>query len=327
MNANLRDLGEKVLEGQNITREEALLILGVEGQALYDLFYWANKIRHKYLGPDITCCTIVSAKQGRCSEDCRFCAQSAWFNTPVEEFSLIGQERLSSVVRDAQRRGANSLGVVTSGRELPEGELLHLSRMLRETEGSGSLHVHASLGLLSPEGACILKASGVKRFNHNLETSERYFPELCTTHSYADRVATIKAGKEAGLEVCSGGIFGVGELPEDRLELAFTLKALEVDTVPLNFLHPIPGTPLETASTLPPMEILKIIALFRFILPRKEIKVAGGRQRNLRDLQSWVFYAGASSIIVGNYLTTKGRAVEEDLQMIIDLGLRPRDSL
>ncbi|HHT9117967.1 MAG TPA: biotin synthase BioB [Candidatus Hypogeohydataceae bacterium YC38] len=327
MNANLRDLGEKVLEGQNITREEALLILGVEGQALYDLFYWANKIRHKYLGPDITCCAIVSAKQGRCSEDCRFCAQSAWFNTPVEEFSLIGQERLSSVVRDAQRRGANSLGVVTSGRELPEGELLHLSRMLRETEGPGSLHVHASLGLLSPEGACILKASGVKRFNHNLETSERYFPELCTTHSYADRVATIKAGKEAGLEVCSGGIFGVGELPEDRLELAFTLKELEVDTIPLNFLHPIPGTPLETSSPLSPIEILKIIALFRFILPRKEIKVAGGRQRNLRDLQSWVFYAGASSIIVGNYLTTKGRAVEEDLQMIIDLGLRPRDSL
>ena len=175
---------------------------------------------------------------------------------------------------------------------------------------------------MSPQNARQLKNSGVRRINHNLETSERFFPKLCTTHSYSDRIRTIKEAKEAGLEVCSGGIFGVGESPEDRVDLAFTLRELDVDTIPLNFLHPIPGTPLANADPLAPREILGIIALFRFILPTKEIKVAGGREKNLGDLQSWIFYAGANSIIVGGYLSTNGRTPEEDFRMISDLGLR-----
>lgn len=322
MNASLRQLGEDVLAGAQITRGDALYLLGLDAQEDYELFYWANKIRQHFLGDEITCCAIVSAKQGRCSEDCRFCAQSAWFKTSVEEFSFMSQKEIFAAAEAAHGQGTDSLGIVTSGRELAEDELIHLCQGIKGFPDG--IHAHASLGLLTPGGAKRLKEGGVRRLNHNLETSERYFPELCTTHSYKDRLSTIKAAKAVGLEVCSGGIFGVGELPEDRVELALALRELDVDAIPLNFLHPIPGTPLETAGPLPPREILKIIALFRFILPKKEIKVAGGRQRNLRDLQSWVFYAGASSIIIGNYLTTRGRPSEEDLQMIEDLGLRPK---
>ena len=166
-----------------------------------------------------------------------------------------------------------------------------------------------------------LVKSGLKRINHNLETSESFFPNVCSTHAFADRVNTIRVAKESGLEICSGAIFGIGEGINDRINLAFTLKDLDVDVVPLNFLHPIPGTPFEDCTPLTPMEALKIISVFRFILPDKDIKVAGGREVNLRDLQSWMFYAGANSTMIGNYLTTKGRKVEEDLQMINDLKL------
>jgi len=167
-----------------------------------------------------------------------------------------------------------------------------------------------------------LASSGVEMINHNLETSESYYPNICTTHSYKDRVDTIRVAKNAGLQVCSGGIFGVGESIEDRLDLAFKLKELDVDTIPMNFLSPVKGTPLSTENSLEPMEILKIIAVYRFILPDKGIKVAGGREENLRDIQSWMFYAGANSTMIGDYLTTRGKLPADDLQMIKDLGLK-----
>jgi biotin synthase len=318
----IKTLGEKILGGSEITREEALFISGLRGNAIHDLLYWANKIRQKFLGSDIRCCALVSAKQGGCPEDCSFCAQSARFNTAVEEFSFMGREGLEGALKSTSELGAGSLGIVTSGRELSDDELHRLGEGIRGANGGNGVHVHASLGLLSSQNARQLKNSGVRRINHNLETSERFFPKLCTTHSYSDRIRTVKEAKEAGLEVCSGGIFGVGESPEDRVDLAFTLRELDVDTIPLNFLHPIPGTPLANAEPLAPMEILGIVALFRFILPTKEIKVAGGREKNLGDLQSWIFYAGANSIIVGGYLSTNGRTPEEDFRMISDLGLR-----
>lgn len=324
MDRYIKALGEKVLDGCGVTREEALFIGCLRGDAVYDLLYWANRIRQRFLGNDIHCCALVSAKQGRCPEDCRFCAQSARFNTAVEEFSLMARGGLEGAVRSAPESGAGSLGIVTSGRELSGDELDRLCEEVRGVNGANGVHVHASLGLLSPQGARKLKESGVRRINHNLETSEKFFPRLCTTHSYNDRMRTIMAAREAGLEVCSGGIFGAGESPEDRVDLAFALKEMDVDTVPLNFLHPIPGTPLADAAPLAPRDILGIIALFRFILPTKEIKVAGGREKNLGDLQSWIFYAGASGIIIGGYLSTKGRTPQEDLRMISALGLRVR---
>ena len=322
MDCYIKTLGEKVLSGSDVTREEALFISGLRGNAIHDLLYWANKIRQRFLGSDISCCALVSAKQGRCPEDCSFCAQSVRFNTSVDEYPLTDREGLVEAVKGASELCAGSLGIVTSGRELSDEEVDRLCEGTRGVNGTNGLHLHASLGLLSPQNARQLKNSGVRRINHNLETSERFFPKLCTTHSYSDRIRTIKEAKEAGLEVCSGGIFGVGESPEDRVYLAFTLKELDVDTIPLNFLHPIPGTPLANADPLAPREILGIIALFRFILPTKEIKVAGGREKNLGDLQSWIFYAGANSIIVGGYLSTNGRTPEEDFRMISDLGLR-----
>ncbi len=323
MNATPKELGEKVLGGERISREEATALLSLRGQSLYDLFYWANAIRHHYKGNEITCCAIMSAKQGKCPEDCRFCAQSLWYETGIEELPLVGEEALREAIQGSMTSGANALGLVTSGKRLTHGELVSLCRGVRSAVGV--MPVHASLGLLTQEGAKLLVLSGVRRYNHNLETSRHFFPSLCTTHTYDDRLATIKVAKEAGMEICSGGIFGVGESPEDRLELAFTLRELDVGTIPLNFLYPIPGTPLGGNQRLSPMEILKVIALFRFILPDKEIKVAGGRQKNLRDLQSWIFFAGASSIIIGDYLTTKGSPPEVDLQMIADLGLRVRN--
>jgi len=171
-----------------------------------------------------------------------------------------------------------------------------------------------------------LVSSGVEMINHNLETSEDYYPNICTTHTYNDRVETIKIAKDAGLKICSGGIFGVGESVADRLNLAFKLKELDVDTIPMNFLSPVKGTPLSAENSLEPMEILKIIAVYRFILPDKGIKVAGGREENLRDVQSWMFYAGANSTMIGDYLTTRGKLPEDDLQMIKDLGLKHKES-
>lgn len=322
MNANIKELGEKVLSGQRVNKEEAAPLLYLNGESLYDLFYWANTIRHYYKGNEITCCAIMSAKKGKCPEDCRFCAQSMWYDSGVEEVPLVGEETVRGAAQAAVASRASALGLVTSGRRLTHGELVSLCRGVR---ASGDvIPIHASLGFLTQEGAKLLRLSGVRRYNHNLETSRRFFTSLCSTHTYEDRLATISVAKEAGMEICSGGIFGVGESPEDRLELAFTLRGLDVDTIPLNFLHPIPGTPLGGNQHLTPLEILKIIAIFRIILPDKEIKVAGGRQRNLRDLQSWIFYAGASSIIIGDYLTTKGSPPGVDLQMIADLGLKLR---
>lgn len=326
MNMNVKELGEKVLSGGRINREEAAALLSFKGESLYDLFYWANAIRHHYKGNEITCCAIMSAKRGKCPEDCRFCAQSLWYETGVGEIPLIGEETVKEAAMGALSSRARALGLVTSGKRLTHGELVSLCRGIRIA--SETIPIHASLGLLTQEGARLLRLSGVRRYNHNLETSRQFFSRLCTTHTYNDRLATINVAKGAGMEICCGGIFGAGESSEDRLELAFTLKELDVDTVPLNFLHPAPGTPLESppqAGRLFPMEILKIIAIFRFVLPNKEIKVAGGRQKNLRDLQSWIFYAGASSIIVGDYLTTRGSPPEVDLQMITDLGLQIRN--
>lgn len=323
MNDTIKKIANQSLQNKPISREDALFIIHREGDEIYDLFYWANQIRLRYFGHSVKACSIVSAKQGQCTEDCSFCSQSARYHTGIEEFPLVDTGKILDVATCAEQAGSSSLGIVTSGYGIRNSrELTSICTAIETVAQNTHIHPHGSFGILTRETAQSLVKSGLKRLNHNLETSERFFPKVCSTHTFHDRVNTIRCAKEAGLEICSGAIFGIGEGREDRIDLAFTLKDLDVDVVPLNFLHPISGTPLENSLPLTPMEALKIISVFRFVLPDKEIKIAGGRERNLRDLQSWIFYAGANSTMIGNYLTTTGRKVEDDFQMISDLGLK-----
>jgi biotin synthase len=227
--------------------------------------------------------------------------------------------------REAEAMGSRRFSIVTSGKALTEKEFEEVIQAVRVVKKETGLTPCASLGMLSQGRAHRLKEAGLSRFHHNLETAASFFPLICTTHQYEEDLDTLRSAKGAGLEVCSGGIFGLGESPEQRLELAFTLREMEVDSVALNFLNPIPGTPLEGVHTLPPLEILKFVALFRFIMPDRDIRVCGGREFGLRDLHPLIFWAGANGIMIGNYLTTMGRDHQADFQMIEDLGLEVVD--
>lgn len=322
MNDKIKKIANQSLQNDFVSRDDALYLMQIDGDEIYDVFYWANQIRLRYFGHSVKACSIVSAKQGRCTEDCSFCSQSARYHTDIEEFPLIDTNKILDVARCAEQTGSGSIGIVTSGYGISNAsDLDKIGMVVKEIAQNTHVSPHGSFGILTQETAESLVKCGLKRLNHNLETSERFFPNVCSTHTFIDRINTIRFAKKAGLEICSGAIFGIGEGVEDRIDLAFTLKNLDVDVVPLNFLHPISGTPLENSIPLTPMEALKIISVFRFVLPDKEIKIAGGRERNLRDLQSWMFYAGANSTMIGNYLTTTGRKVEEDFQMIKDLKL------
>lgn len=328
MNDKIKQIADQSLQNESISRDDALFLMRINGDEVYDLFYWANQIRLKYFGHSVKACSIVSAKQGRCTEDCSFCSQSSRYHTGIEEFPLIDTNRILDVAKCAEQAGSISLGIVTSGYSISNSnDLNNICKAINAIAKNTHVQPHGSFGILTKEMAESLVKSGLKRINHNLETSESFFPNICSTHTFTDRVNTICVAKEVGLEICSGAIFGIGEEMEDRIDLAFTLKNLDVDVVPLNFLHPVSGTPLESSIPLPPMEALRIISVFRFVLPDKEIKIAGGREKNLRDLQSWIFYAGANSTMIGNYLTTKGRKAEDDLEMIKDLGLELQTSL
>jgi len=323
MNTKIKKIAETVLQKNEISYDEALFLMQLNGIEIYDLFYWANRIRYNSFNNVVGLCSIISARQGSCSEDCRFCSQSSRYKTEISNFPLIEKEKVAEAVEKGKEYKSDCVGVVTSGYSLEGSDNFDkICDDAYELSKQDGPPVHTSIGMITSKMAEKLASSGVEMINHNLETSEGYYPNICTTHSYKDRVDTIKVAKNAGLQVCSGGIFGVGESVEDRLDLAFKLKELDVDTIPMNFLSPVKGTPLSTENSLEPMEILKIIAVYRFILPDKGIKVAGGREENLRDVQSWIFYAGANSTMIGDYLTTRGKLPEDDLQMIRDLGLK-----
>jgi len=322
MNDQVKEIACYSLLHGTISRDNAQYLMQLDGDGLYDLFYWANHIRLRHFGHAVKACSIVSAKQGLCTEDCSFCSQSTRHQTGIEEFPLIDSPQIFDAASCAEQSGSSSLGMVTSGHSIRNPQDLDkIGKAIEHLAKNTHIQPHGSFGMLTKESAETLVKCGLKRINHNLETSEAFFPKVCSTHTYQERINTIRVAKAAGLEICSGAIFGIGEGVEDRLDVAFALKTLEVDVVPLNFLHPIAGTPLEGSVPLTPMESLKIISVFRFVLPNKEIKIAGGREKNLRDLQSWMFYAGANSMMIGNYLTTKGRKVDDDLQMIKDLAL------
>jgi biotin synthase len=322
----IHELGQRVLGGGEITPEEGRWLFDLESrQDIFDLLGWANRIREHFKGNKIHLCSIVNIKAGGCSEDCRFCAQSASYETNSPRHGLIEREEVLTAAKEANANGVAALGLVAAWRGLEEGPALdQLCERLAELKQSGQTRPDASLGIIKNQKvADRLRQSGLECYNHNLETSRRFFPQICTTHTYEERVQTIQHLKQAGIKICSGGILGMGETRADRCELAFALRELGAHIVPMNFLNPIAGTPFGKREPLAPLEILKSIACFRFILPRQEITVAGGRTVNLRDLQSLIFMAGASGLMVGNYLTTLNQPVEKDLQMIKDLGLDP----
>ena len=324
--ARIAELGQRVLGGGPITRGEALWLFHLEDSAdIFDLLSWANRIREKFKGNKIHLCSIVNAKAGACSENCRFCAQSSFYQTGSPKYGFVDPEPVAEAAKEANKNGVTAVGLVAAWKGLNEGPMLdEVCERVRELKATGKTRPDVSLGIIkSQRVADRLKEAGVECYGHNLESSRRFFPQTCTTHTYDDRLETIGYLKKAGIKICSGGIIGMGETREDRCDLAFALKEIGANVVPLNILNPIPGTPFEQNPPLPVLEILKTIACFRFILPRQEIMIAGGRTVNLRDAQSMIFMAGASALMVGNYLTTLNQPVEKDLQMLQDLGLDP----
>ena len=320
MNEKLARIAENILDGSLIDRSEIEYLFSID-DSLPDLLYWANQVRQKFFGNEVKICSIVPARLGGCNQDCKFCAQSARYSTAFKETKTLTDEQILDAAREAKQKGVPNFGIVYSGKTISEKELARLEKLIARIGNEIGINVCGGFGIIDYEQAARLKKAGLSRYNHNLETSRNHFQNIVTTHDYDTRIETVKAAKKAGLGLCTGGIFGIGETDADRIDMALELRELGVDMVPMNFLHPIPGTPLAGLATMQPRQILRLIALYRFILPTAGIKVAGGRVLNLRDMQSWIFYAGATSILSGNYLTTGGREVEEDLRMIKDLGL------
>jgi len=319
------ELADAVCSGYSVDRARALSLHETPDERLLELLAGADRIRRHFKGNKVTLCSIVNAKSGRCSEDCVFCSQSAHHKSDIPVFPLLSEKEIVGHFKAASAYPIDRFGIVISGKGLEVGgeaeELCGTIRRIREN--ADGITTCASLGVLSDEVAALVKEAGLQSYHHNVETSPGFFPQICSTHRFEERISTVQTAQREGFQVCCGGIFGLGESAEDRVDMAMLLKELDVDSVPLNFLVPIPGTKLADATPLEPVQILKIIALFRYVLPDKDIRVCGGRERNLRDLQGLVFFAGANGFMLGNYLTTKGRSPEDDLQLLSDLGLEP----
>jgi biotin synthase len=302
-----------------------------DGELLYEegmkhpflLMVKATEIREHFKGKKIHFCCIVNAKSGRCPENCRFCAQSAHYSTDAPVYSLISADEMIEKALRAKQQGGHCFGIVTSGTSIESNE--EWEEIYKAIEGINRLAIKpcASLGMLGDERARTLKEAGLFRYHHNLETSRSFFPDICTTHEYDEDINTNLAAKRAGLSVCCGGIIGLGESMKHRIELAITLKEMDIDSVPINILNPIPGTPLEGEPSLTPLEILLTVAIFRFILPAKDIRLCGGKEKNLRQLLPLGIVAGANALMTGDYLTTAGREAKDDMEMVRDLGLTP----
>ncbi|MDI6735342.1 MAG: biotin synthase BioB [bacterium] len=319
INQVLLETSKGLLNNEPITFSKAIYFSRLEGTDILDLISLANRVRKEYAGEKIDLCAIINAKSGACAEDCHFCGQSAHYKTNLATYPLKSEDEILTSAKEAEISGATRFCIVISGKKPETKDLKKIVATLVKLRQETSLKLDCSLGTLNEDEIYELKNAGVTRYNHNLETSEGYFKQICTTHSYEDRLNTVKILKKIGLEVCCGGIIGLGEDWDERIRLAFALKDLNVNCIPINILNPRPGTPLENVKPLSPMEIIKTIAVFRLILKDKIIKIAGGREVNLRDLQSLALLAGANGLIIGNYLTTEGRTASLDLQMLKDL--------
>jgi len=270
-------------------------------------------------GSKVSLCSIINAKSGKCSEDCRFCVQSSHYATGTPVYPLKEAAEVLAAAREAASIGATRFSLVTSGRGPSWVELGRIARLVEAIRAEVPIQVCASLGILDREGFLLLKEAGVSRYHHNLESSREYFPQVATTHTFAERVATIRAAQEAGLEVCAGGIFGLGESEDDRISLALSLLELSVDSVPLNVLIPLPGTPLAGMAPLSVAEIIRSLALFRLILPEVPIRLAAGRESALGDFLGLAFMAGADGMMIGGYLTQRGRLPQADQRFISEI--------
>lgn len=314
----------RILDGGEMTREEGQWMIQLNDDYMPWLMAGADRIRKTFRGNEVEICAISNVRSGNCSENCSFCSQSGHHQTQAPVYNFIPKETLTQQAKQARDWGASDFGVVSKGWGVrSQKERDQLSEYFQTLDRESDIGRCASLGVLDQESAQFLKHSGMENYHHNLECAESFFDKVCTTHTYQENIDTIKHAREAGLRVCAGGILGMGESLEQRIELADTLRQLGVDSVPMNFLNPQAGTPMEKVEPLSAMEILKCISVYRYMLPKAEIRIAGGRQF-LGELQSMIFMAGASGVMIGDYLTTKGRQVEDDLKMLQQQNLRPR---
>jgi biotin synthase len=312
-------LADKALNNECLTREEALEVLSSSDEELLNLLQAAYRVRKHHYGNKVKLNMIINAKSGLCPEDCGYCSQSIISTAPIEKYSLLDKGTLLAGAREAMARKAGTYCIVASGRGATDREIDQVIEAVKEIKQEMPLKICCCLGIVSEEKAKRLREVGVERYNHNLNTSAQHHGNITTTHTYDDRVATVENVKQAGISPCSGCIVGMGETDDDIYDMAVSLRTLDADSIPVNFLHAIPGTPLEGMDQLNPRYCLKVLALFRFINPSKEIRISGGREVNLRSLQALGLYA-ANSIFVGDYLTTSGQDMSSDHQMIEDMG-------
>ena len=319
---------EIALKGQSISSDKALQLESFTHEELDYLFIGTDRIRDKFKGDDVKICSIVNAKSGRCVEDCSFCAQSSSFQTDAPETELMSVEEMVAAAKEAEAFGANEFSIVASGTKMDDRkELDKVIAAVRRIKAETKLETCCSLGLMELDDLKELKAAGLDRCHHNLETAASFFNQIVTTHTYEDEVKAVQNAKEAGLQVCVGGIFGMGETFAQRVELAFSIRELGTQSLPINFLKPIDGTGLDHLETIEYYDALKTIALLRLVLPKIDLFVCGGREEVMTDKQEQLFSAGANGILGGNYLTTKGQDPKRDIEMIRSLGLRPIASI
>lgn len=314
---------KKVINGNTISFDEAERLNLTDN--LVKLADSANLITRKFSQDSVDVETLLNAKSGNCPEDCSFCAQSTFYETGITKYPLLPDEIILDKAVEAKMNGASSFCLVCAYREPPQNEFEKICKVIERLRKEVDLDINVSLGFMTPQRAQRLKSLGVKRYNHNLEASESFFSEICKTHDFADRVKTARTVKDAGLELCCGGIIGMGETPKQRIELAFSLSTLEPDEVPINVLIPRKGTPKELENcSINTMDIIRTIAVWRFIMPKTILKIAGGREVYFKDNGKLALQAGANGIITGGYLTTNGNAPNKDIQMIHEIGLDTR---
>lgn len=320
MNQRIEEKKEKVLNEELLTKEEAMELIKTP---LEELCNAANDIRKHFCGNAFDICTIINGKSGRCSEDCKYCAQSSCYHVAIETYPLKDTKEIVSQARYNKERGVLRYSIVTSGRALSDAEVDKVCDSIRAVKKETDIDVCVSFGLLNEEQYRRVKAAGASRVHNNLESSRRFFESVCTTHTYDEKIAALKAAKAAGLSVCSGGIMGLGETMEDRIDLAITVRELSVRSIPVNMLNPIPGTPYENNPVLTIEEMCRIIAIFRFLVPDASIRLAGGRGL-MEDKGEACFCSGANAAISGDMLTTAGYTIESDMAMLRRLGYEPR---
>lgn len=319
-------LRSKALDGEGVTEAEARRLAEAP---LEPLVTAADEVREQNMGDGVDTCSIINAKSGGCAEDCGFCAQSKHFDTDVDEYGYLEPDRIVEAAKRAEADGSNRFGIVVAERGInkerrPE-EFEKVLESIRRIRDETDIEPDASLGLITPEEAQELREAGLQHFNHNIETAPSFFDEVVSTHDYEDRVRAIEVAKEAGMKVCAGVILGMGEDMSHRIEAASDLRRIGVDSVPVNVLNPIPGTPFEDYSKITVDEILRTVAIYRFMMPEKVIRLTGGREENLKDRQSDVLEAGANGLLIGDYLTTDGQNAEHDREMIEGIGMEIMD--